>query len=365
MQAEEKIIRDFIYIDVDRVYSLYSQINEGVADRIVQSYIDESSSKHAHSKRESRSEDVSVEAQVAEMSHRTENKLLHDHIYNLFEAEIQNAILVPTEVSSENYREMLEKVFMIKVSGKAEIDDYNRIKALTERFNELVGGIAYAQMVTVLGMGAHQAEALVEHAQGKQKSELRKFVQKLKDPKRLAQDAGMFQDEQVLSLTRLFTEMFNPDGFEVTVTASRGSEGVVYRGALNRRWLRLQPDFLKALYGGYTEFDWTMVGQVTYLPGGTLPDIPQIAAPAVNQETNSQSNADEDGEGVDATLDSANQSPTNETPSMRDPFRTVFGALRGLERTFLESKQRVEVVVFPLAIYREMAIPTTSNKNPS
>jgi hypothetical protein len=32
-------IRDFIYVDADRLYSLYSQVFEGVADQIVESFI--------------------------------------------------------------------------------------------------------------------------------------------------------------------------------------------------------------------------------------------------------------------------------------------------------------------------------------
>lgn len=173
-------------------------------------------------------------------------------------------------------------------------------------------------------------------------------------------------------LVDLVTRLFYPEGFEATIRPTKGQEGVVFRGVMEKRWLRLPPDFLKALYGGYTEFEWTMVGQITYLPGGEPIEIPPLLA----QTSNSGSPANAAGnseppEGVQDTAESRNSKglsvgapeqatepmpltqKVGELPSMRDPFRTVFAGLAHVERMFLESKQRVEVLIHPLAIYRE------------
>lgn len=78
MKTEGKVVRDFIYVDVERLYSLYSQVFEGVADQIVQSYM--AASATTDSQKESLLRGGSIEAQVAEVSRRTENKLLYDHM---------------------------------------------------------------------------------------------------------------------------------------------------------------------------------------------------------------------------------------------------------------------------------------------
>src|SRR5687767_786300 len=119
MRGASKVIRDFIYVDVERLYSLYSQVFEGVANQIIQSYIDASSTMN--SQKGSPLSGASVEAKVAEMSRRTENKFLYDHMYNLFEVEIKNAILESPEITRDNYHGILSQAFMIKVSGAAEI----------------------------------------------------------------------------------------------------------------------------------------------------------------------------------------------------------------------------------------------------
>lgn len=135
MQSEGKLVREFIYVDVDRLYSLYSQIFEGVADQIIQSYMDASST--TDSQKESLLKGGSIEAQVTEMSRRTENRFLYDHMYNQFEAKIREAILESPEVSSDNFNEVLRQVFMIKVRGHAEIEDYQRLKLFVDKFNTL------------------------------------------------------------------------------------------------------------------------------------------------------------------------------------------------------------------------------------
>lgn len=126
----------------------------------------------------------------------------------------------------------------------------------------------------------------------------------------------------------LFTETFNSEGYEVTIIPDQGAEGIVFRGILDRRWLRIEPELIRALYGGFVESRWTMVGHVTYLPGVELPRQEEI----INQD--------------------------EENPSMRDPYRNLFRASRSFERMFIESKQRIEVIICPLAIYREIPIPT-------
>lgn len=290
-------------------------------------------------------------------------------MYNLFEREIQNTIVVPSEVTSENYREKLENIFLIKVSGKSEIEDYERVKLFAKRFNELTAGIAFAKTINEIGINQHQAEALLENTQDKTlKAQLRAYIQKLKNPDKLSKDAGMYQDEQLLSVAQLFTDMFYPEGFDVTIAPVDGAEDVVYRGVLDKRWLRVSPNFLKALYGGYTEFTWTMVGQITHLPGGQLPSVESLI-PRTGQETppgleveaeehKEEKDSEEKEEGGTSETDSS--APAEESPSMRDPFRGIVGALRSFERMFLESKQRVEVVVCPLAIYREIPITIAS-----
>jgi hypothetical protein len=107
-----------------------------------------------------------------------------------------------------------------------------------------------------------------------------------------------------------------------------------------------------------------MVGQITYMPGGEAPEILPLITPSANTGTTESPNppdgtAPSEGEPEETEPATAPPQKAAELPSMRDPFRTVFGGLTALERMFLESKQRVEVIMHPLAIYRETLLPSS------
>jgi hypothetical protein len=332
MESNTKVIRDFIYVDVERLYSLYSQVFEGVTDQIVKSYVDGLWQKD--SQKGSILKGSSSEAQVAEVSLRTENKFLYDHMYNRLEKEISTAILEHSNITLENFREILKQVFMIKVSGTAEIEDYNRFKIFTEKFNSIAEAIAYASAHSEESKAALNAlEASVTKVEDRNRQiRAKEQLKRIKDPKYLAKQMGLSQDETLLKNLRLFTETFNPEGFEITIVPAGGQGGLVFRGILDKRWLRIHSNLLRALYGAFVESNWIMVGQPTYLPGGNISELPETLSTQPGDESKI------------------------ETPSMRDPFRNMFRAARFLENMFLESKQRVEVIVCPLAIYREREI---------
>jgi hypothetical protein len=339
MATEDKVIRDFIYVDVERLYSLYSQVFEGVADQIIQSYMDASTT--TDTQKESLLKGGSIEAQVAEMSRRTENKFLYDHMYNLFEGKVRGAILESPSATTANFREVIGQAFLIKVSGAAEIEDYTRLNIVMSKFNEVGEAIAYASVLAEeeLSKAISQLQETVEqipdrNTKAKAKERFGKQTDKSRLAKQHAKEVGLHQDEQNVKNLNLISELFYPEGFDVTVTPNDGDGSIVYRGVLDKKWLRVQPNLLRALYGGYVESKWTMVGQVTYLPGGQLP-------------TNEDSPSVVEGD---------------ESPSMRNPYRNMFRAARVVERMFLESKGRIDVVVSPLAIYHEMPFPLPSNK---
>jgi len=331
MNNESRTIRDFIYVDVDRLYSLYSQVFEGVADQILQSYMD--ASTKTNTQKESMLKGGSLEAQVAEVSRRTENKFLYDHMYNQFEESIRHALLDSPEISAENYRDVLRDAFIIKIKGSAEVEDYNRLNKFMEKFNDIGEAIAYASVVS-----KEVTEAIEQFETGvnqiRDRNARAKAKAKHPDKRKLAQEhakeLGLYQDEQNLKNLQLFSDLFNKDAFEITITPSQKSENVVFRGVLDKKWLRISPDLLQSLYGGYIEANWVMVGQVTYIPGVELP------------ESNK-------GSVVTDELDPR--------PSMRDPYRRMFRTARVFDRMFFEGKERVEIVIYPLALYREMLLP--------
>lgn len=339
MQAESTIVRDFIYVDVERLYSLYSQVFKGVAAQIVQSYMggrwDKDLQKGPILK------GASVEAQFAEVSLRTEKKFFYDHMYNQLETEMSGAILEPSGISANNYSEALASALMIKVHGRAEMEDFSRLQTFIEKFNSVAEAIAYAAAISSdeFQTALRELESVAGGTGHREKrTKAKSQIEKLRDPAQLAKKMGLSQDEQLLQNISLFVETFHPGSFEVVIIPAQGVEGVVFRGIVDKQWLRMEPDLLRALYGVGAS-NWTMVGQLTHLPGI---EISEYEIPT-EQEVNTEASEEQEAEGA---------------PSMRDPLRSVFEAIRLFENMFLESEERIEVLVCPLAIYREWEMPS-------
>ncbi|MCA9123867.1 MAG: hypothetical protein H6821_01015 [Planctomycetaceae bacterium] len=344
-ELKKKTLRDFIYLDIERLYSIYSQVFEGVVDQIIKSYesslaTDDSQKGPAGSQNDS---------SVFELSRRTENRFLYDHMYERLEGRVASTMLDVSAIDDSADLTAVRDAGLIKVRGNAEIEDYERFKMFMENFNKIGEAIAYAAVTTVANPQAakdkwQEMKTIKNKDERKRaEAEYRKLSDTTGLAKETAKQIGLQQDETSLANLRFFTELFYQSGFDVTVTPSGGSFPS-YRGQVEKRWLRLQPDRLRWLFGGYTDSNWTMVGHVTCIP--SLIEWPTADETSVTPPVEASTAAE--------LLTAQLEADASETPSLRDPFRQMFRAAGLFERMFMDSEERTEVIVCPLAIYREI-----------
>ena len=83
-------IRDFLYLDFDLVRSFSAQVFEGVTESIV----DEVRVSHDQtSSPKPRKDQDNIVAEIAKASLRSENRVLHDHLFTLLETRLANTIV--------------------------------------------------------------------------------------------------------------------------------------------------------------------------------------------------------------------------------------------------------------------------------
>lgn len=328
-----KSVRDFIYLDIPRLYSVYSQVFEGVSDQIMKERIEHTLSEYLE---DSPKRHASNTSQEGDVSREVESGFLHHHMYSRLEAALVPALWDATQSEPPNMAEHYSMYPVVKVSGRAEVEDYERVQQFISKFNDIGDAIAYSNVTSepLKGHIAALKQQLERNPPPAKKKELQDAIKHAEDTKRIANEQGLSQDLRTLKNLVFFTQLFNPTGYDVVVTPHR--EGAArYRAVLNRAWLVDNPDLLRSLYGGQSELPWTVVGYVSYVPG-TFTDLREQETAAGNSEI-IQKYAD--------------------IPSMRDAFRGMFLHERAFERAFIESYKSVEVVLSPLAIYREVRIP--------
>lgn len=330
-------IREFIYLDIEKLYSLYSQVFEGVADQILQSYEDEMQATDTQ-RREPNLEASDIETRIVEVSRRTENRFLLDHMYNKLEAKLESAITDVGGVNQNNYQDIIGNSFIIKATGTAEIEDFDRIKELFEQYNFL--GEAMYYVSTFDRDSAREFEKIVDKQRyqiemtkdkNKQSVAEKRLEKALIDHKQKLSDnalaAGMGFDRMFLTYMAELTERYYPDRLDITITPQSEDKLVSFRGVIDKKWLRQSPEFLRHLYSGLAS-GWTIIGPITHVP-------------------DQSSNADD-------KEDSKNDSDENK--NMRSAYNNLIKAYYGLEKHFTTNASRIELIVSPLAIYREVDI---------
>ncbi len=293
----ETIIRDFIYMDKDRLYSLYSQAFEGVIEAFIESY---SNSLQSEENNKNHIKGQTLETQVAEASTKTENKILYDHMYNLLERKLSNVTFNINSNENISINDLKNKQ-LIKVTGKAIIQDYDRLKLYSEKFNDLGKILAYSTYSSL--------------------SKTDKKTNNINNVNDLAKKLGLQVDKTLLDNIKTLTEFFNKDGYDVIISANNSAE-ILYRGIVNKKYLRVHPDMLRTLYGDEPPMEWTLVGMITYIPTNGINNY-------VLEES------------------------TNNNSSISDAYQIMFQSYREIEKTFFEGKEIKKIHIAPIAIYTE------------
>lgn len=222
-------LRDFIYIDKNRLYSLYSQLFEGVVESLVKSV--------SYSSEENKTE-RKIEETIIDASVKVQNVLLFDHIYNTLEDKLNPQIL---EIDSSTTKEKIMSTSIIKVTGYATIEDYERLAYLLNNFND----IGYA-------LAAIQVEA--QRADGKtSKNSVEQF----------AKDNGLYLDKKSTASMVKLIENFHGNSMDIIIEPDNDKLDVLFKAFLNEANLRLTANEIRNLYSHKPCMKWTMVGEVT------------------------------------------------------------------------------------------------------
>ena len=127
-----KSIKSFVYLDEDKMYSISSQLFEGITDSIFMA------SKKSYSENGEQEGEMSSGRKMGVILTKekdtTEKRFLHDYAYNLFEEELIKNNLLYTVDNSDTIKELSTKTF-VKVKGKVYFDDYEVLDKTMQDFN--------------------------------------------------------------------------------------------------------------------------------------------------------------------------------------------------------------------------------------
>lgn len=295
-------IRDFIYLDSGRMYSLYSQVFEGIAEKVTNTYFDRlvtgNSIKKTIGHDEARSE-------AEETLEEIESKVMYDNLYNKLEERLADSIEVIDSDCKKIDFNNISKSFLFKIVGNAHIFDYSRLKEFTDKFNKL-GEIIATSIYSNLSESNRSKTSV----------------------KQIIKDKGLSQDKTLLSNLKYIAEFFSNNSFEILIDPYINDSDIVFMGILDRDYLRIDEDRLRHLYGNEPSMQWIMVGQLTNVP---------------EEDTQGQTPNDE-------------SETSNSDDSVSDSFENMMRAANEVEKVYSVSKRYKKIRLAPIAIYVEKEI---------
>ncbi|MFC0349510.1 DUF6414 family protein [Undibacterium danionis] len=308
------MIKSFIYLDEQKMYSLSSQIFEGITDYILN---EQSSITEETETQKGPVASGKILADVIKSSLKsTEKKFLHDYSYSIFEKHLtdEQKVLVVDEKNGfdSKIKSEMNKFSFIKVKSKAVFNDINEITDLFGNFNQRGEAIAH---VTAFSRINEINTELASIQSKEQRTQLQSELKMLTNTPELAKKSNLYQDKKFLDNLTLLTKYGFSDQFEV----QQSLDEILFSSSLRRELLREKEDILIKKYSRRTEREIVVFG---------------IISQGITNVTNTPRNI--------------------ETPkNMKEGLINMIEHLANVEIS-ISGKQENEIVIDPIAVYIEI-----------
>lgn len=260
----ENKIKSFIYLDNDKMYSISSQLFEGLTEYILRDN-KTTSTEDDQQKAQVFSGNLMREILQQEKG-SSEKRFFHDYAYSLFEKELSNRNLLCTIEDSGELGDMTDKQF-VKVRGKAYFNDYRALKETFRQFNEIGSALGYIQCYGPMGEVLKQIdEAAQQTSDRNQKAKINNKKNAVDSIfKNYLREQGLNVNEKFAeNLVRIYDFGYK-DMFAVHIPYLVSN--IVFASILNREFLKEKEDSLIAKYSRRTEIEFTIVGLLTQCGG--------------------------------------------------------------------------------------------------
>jgi hypothetical protein len=321
-EKKGKKVKSFIYLDEYKMYSISSQIFEGLTEYVI------SRSKESDGDLETQKGPVGSGKVLADIISREssteERKFLHDYSYNLFEEKLleENKVL---QVNSKNIVASLTKLDdceFIKVKGRLLFSDVKLINETLDEFNELGEAVVYITNFSDLDQLKQKHSAIL--SQGKNRNN-KAFAQqaskRLDDLSPIAKQLGMNMDQGFLDRLRFVLNYGYKDQLEVKAYLSAtDNETYLFSAPLKRVFLKEEEHLIVSKFSRYSEKEFVIFGMITQSRGD------QSASP-IKENVNPE--------------------------DIKQAISHLVMSLLDIEKKFT-GKIENEIIIDPIAVYREL-----------
>lgn len=253
------MIKNFIYLDEEKMYSLSSQLFEGVTEYV----LSESSSERRESEEQKGPVGSGrVLGDILKNSERnTEKKFLNDYSYTIFEKKLleDGMVVIVRSDDAEELQLHAGKSF-IKITSKATFNDINTINNTLKNFNKVGKALTHITNFEEITAVREQLEKAKQNNNDRsQRGQLQTKLKSMTDISKLAKESGMQMDQSFLNDLSLVLNYGFQDQLEVQMDHLES----IFSANLNRCFLREPEELVIRKYSRKTEVEFTLFGTIT------------------------------------------------------------------------------------------------------
>lgn len=336
-------VKSFVYLDEYKMYSLSSQLMQGVTDYILKK---NSSTESDTVQQNGKLASGRVMGEIIEtVSADYEKKFLHDYAFTLFEGKLLEEgklVVINSQDKDSDYKEIRKKVSngkLVQITSKCIFADSRDIVANLRGMEQSVRSLAVVTSNDV-------REDLIAQIE-----ELRKTPGQSAEVVRLSKLLKDMSDASTLGNYSVNDKFYHKHLANVLETGFkdaldiRMNLGHVYVTAdLDRKHLKMTEATLVKTYSRITEVEFVMLGIVT-----------QCGDPAMvtGIEDHGSIDVESEMESVEAESNLAEAGNSDEEQILKDALLGSAVSLKGLEDSFYGRKAD-ELIVNPIAVYIQL-----------
>lgn len=309
------MIKNILYLDVDKMYSMSSQVFEGVTEYIL------NEKTNGSEKKEEQKGPMASGRVLGDILRQqetvSEKKVLIDHSYTLFEEKlISESKVNVVNLESESESVSLPKInSFVKIRGKAIFNDINSIKNTISSFNKVGKALATVTNFPLLNMNKELLQELQRNgADAAAKKKVEAEIKRLSNFDQLQKSGSLYQDPEFMAQLALTLDYGFQDQLEVQIN---GNERI-FSANLKRECLREKEDMIIRKYSRRTEVSFVLFGICTQVENVASTDpVP------------------------------------GEPKSIKEALMSLVGMMTNLESTFT-GRMSNEIIIDPIALYTEI-----------
>ena len=313
-------IKNFFYLDEYQMYSISSQILEGITEYLTEF---SSSSKEGSEQQSGPFGSGRVMADILKSESAShERKYLHDYSYTLLEQHLNEGDKI-LSISEDNVSDIMDSIgeaSFVAIRAKPVFNDMKIITSMIDSFNQMGEALTY---VTNMDSFAQAQQNLTQSGSPKgdrnRQARTRQQQQALEESlSAAAKDANLHMDPALLKHLKFLLQYGFQDNFEVRMQANE----YTFSANLKREYIRENEQLFVSKYSRFSEKDFVLFGTVAQC---------------------STSDNEESQEEVQ------NTDPSH----LKEAIMSMVGALSNIESTY-NGRMSNEIIIDPIAVYREL-----------